>query len=781
MKKIILTILVLTATISVIAQGPQGFNYQAVLRDNSQQILGSQAVELRVTLTSSNGLTTYYQEVHNVTTTAQGLISVVIGNGSDPTGTLENVPWGTDQITMKTEVKIGTGTTFTDLGSQPLQAVPYALYANNTKEIESSPTATDDEPIFVVRNKLGQIVFAVYQSGVRVYVENGTKGIKGAKGGFAVGGLSGTKESAEYLRITSDSVRVYIDDNAKGAKGGFAIGGLSGTKSTNSYFNVSTDVAGIINPSQNRVLWYPLKNAFLVGRVLVEHPDSVGTNSFASGYESKAKGDYSQSMGFESIARGIYATAIGKNALALGNSSFALGDGAKTTAASTNSFAFGKNTEAKATNSFAFGNGAVATAMGSFAFGAGGRDSTGASVAVSTEAAGLNSFAFGLGAKAYGLNSFSIGTGTTTTASGENALAMGYGTTASARFAFAAGFKNKASGRSATAWGGMNYSNSEQYNIASGDASTAWGAKTVASGLISTAWGSNTSALGWNSTAWGNYSTAKGYCTTAWGSNSLAQNDYSTAWLSGKALGYRTTAGGNGVVANAFNSFVVGRANDTIYNHTEINYYDNKSPWSYIEWYSDDPLFVVGNGEYHPAVGTKNALTVLKDGTTIVGWNTSVANSTSNPSARYNLSVKNPRDAGYRFYVHGNAGGTSAWNSTSDARMKKNIKTIDNPLQKVLGLRGVSFEWIDDTKPGKQIGFIAQETLNVLPEVVTGTEQTTYSMQYAPITALLVEAIKEQQKVIDELRTKNEKLEAAIKEIDNIKAELESIKKLLSK
>lgn len=329
--------------------------------------------------------------------------------------------------------------------------------------------------------------------------------------------------------------------------------------------------------------------------------------------------------------------------------------------------------------------------------------------------------------------------------------------------------------------GGVRYSNSEQFNTASGDAATAWGAKTVASGLLSTTWGSNTSASGWNATAWGNNSVAKGFCTTAWGTSSLAQNNYSTAWLSGRALGYQTTAGGFGVVANAFNSFVIGRANDTIYNHKDINYYDNKSPWSYIEWYDDDPLFVVGNGYDHPAYGKSNAFTVLKDGTTIIGWNTSVANSTSNPDARYILSVKNPRDAGYKFYVHGNAGGTGSWNTTSDARLKKNIKTIESPLSKVLKLRGVSYEWLDETKSGKQIGFIAQETLEVLPEVVTGTEQTTYSMQYAPITALLVEAIKEQQKLIEELRSKNSKLEEKVKEIDNLKAELEAIKKLLTK
>ena len=106
--------------------------------------------------------------------------------------------------------------------------------------MESSPTATDEDPIFVVKNKLGQIVFAVYQEGVRVFVDDGTTPTKGTKGGFAVGGLSGSKASPEYFRITADSARVWVNESAKGAKGGFAVGGLSGAKlQTNNFLQLT--------------------------------------------------------------------------------------------------------------------------------------------------------------------------------------------------------------------------------------------------------------------------------------------------------------------------------------------------------------------------------------------------------------------------------------------------------------------------------------------------------------------------------------------------------------
>ena len=74
-------------------------------------------------------------------------------------------------------------------------------------------------------------------------------------------------------------------------------------------------------------------------------------------------------------------------------------------------------------------------------------------------------------------------------------------------------------------------------------------------------------------------------------------------------------------------------------------------------------------------------------------------------------------------------------------------------------LRGVNFEWkdLENHEEGLHIGFIAQEAEKIIPEVVDDKGKY-YSMQYAPITALLVEAIKEQQKMIEELKQEIEKL-----------------------
>jgi len=97
----------------------------------------------------------------------------------------------------------------------------------------------------------------------------------------------------------------------------------------------------------------------------------------------------------------------------------------------------------------------------------------------------------------------------------------------------------------------------------------------------------------------------------------------------------------------------------------------------------------------------------------------------------------------------------------SDRRIKDNIETIENGLDKVLRLRGTTFTRTDlEDKNKKHIGLIAQEVLEVIPEVVGGTEDTSYSVSYGEIVAVLIEAIKEQQIQIEEQNKRIAFLEA---------------------
>jgi len=106
--------------------------------------------------------------------------------------------------------------------------------------------------------------------------------------------------------------------------------------------------------------------------------------------------------------------------------------------------------------------------------------------------------------------------------------------------------------------------------------------------------------------------------------------------------------------------------------------------------------------------------------------------------------------------------------STSDERLKENVKTIDSSLSKVLQIRGVEFDWKELTEEekktihgneGHDVGVIAQEIEKVLPEVVTERENGYKAVKYEKIVPLLIEAIKEQSDTIEKLTERINKLE----------------------
>ena len=84
-------------------------------------------------------------------------------------------------------------------------------------------------------------------------------------------------------------------------------------------------------------------------------------------------------------------------------------------------------------------------------------------------------------------------------------------------------------------------------------------------------------------------------------------------------------------------------------------------------------------------------------------------------------------------------------NQASDARLKENVSPIDNALDKVLKLNGVTFNWVDRVRGGddKKIGLIAQDVINVVPELVGKTPDGYLTVNYKDIPALLIEAIKQ--------------------------------------
>jgi hypothetical protein len=106
----------------------------------------------------------------------------------------------------------------------------------------------------------------------------------------------------------------------------------------------------------------------------------------------------------------------------------------------------------------------------------------------------------------------------------------------------------------------------------------------------------------------------------------------------------------------------------------------------------------------------------------------------------------------YELDVSGTIRATGDVIAYSDARVKENINTITDALTKVISLRGVSYTRKDTDDKSEKVGVIAQEVLEVLPQVVSQDDKGQYSVAYGNMVGVLIEAIKEQQKQIDELK-----------------------------
>jgi predicted phage tail protein len=115
----------------------------------------------------------------------------------------------------------------------------------------------------------------------------------------------------------------------------------------------------------------------------------------------------------------------------------------------------------------------------------------------------------------------------------------------------------------------------------------------------------------------------------------------------------------------------------------------------------------------------------------------------------------------------------------SDIRLKKDVKTTEYGLTEVMKLRPVNYTWRDNDR--KDLGFIAQEIKEILPELVlvSDDEMNTLLMYYNGVIPVLVKAMQEQQKIIENQSAAIELLKAENKDIQELKASIsEKLKEL---
>jgi hypothetical protein len=134
------------------------------------------------------------------------------------------------------------------------------------------------------------------------------------------------------------------------------------------------------------------------------------------------------------------------------------------------------------------------------------------------------------------------------------------------------------------------------------------------------------------------------------------------------------------------------------------------------------------------------------------------------PSGNVGVGTSSPA---VRFQVGVNGDGTVAransWTTFSDERFKKDIAPIDNALDKVDQMGGYYYNWKTGDDQSRQAGLLAQEVEQVLPEIVNTDDNGYKSVDYGKMNALLLQAIKEQQRQIEALQTKIDGMEKTAK------------------
>lgn len=690
MKKLLFYLAALMSLVGhLYAQAPKGFRYQAVIRDASGLPVPDRLIGMRISIlaSSESGPVVYCEEQQN-TTNSFGIVSLSVGKGTPVIGALDTISWGGSKHFLKVDVDLdGTGN-WKEAGISEILSVPYALYAeqgaNKPKvEIKGTLNYPSDSALFEVKDRNGNTVFAVYEDGVQVIVnEEG----KGGRGGFAVGGRRAGKGTMveDIFKVTPDSVGIYLSSGSgKGGRGGFAVGGRGAGKGLpEEYLRITRD--------STRVFTADPVNGFAVG--------NIGTNpqkymkltpeNYAIGHRAGLK-----------LKEGLYNSFMGYEA------------GTNTGAGNSNIFLGYQAGYSNATGSYNVFIGNLA-----------GYRNTGSE---SDPYAGSYNIFIG---HSSGLNNT---TGSVNCFIGRSS---GYNNTIGSANIFVGeyagyfnenGYRNVFVGKES---GWNNTSGSDNtflgfnsgWNNSTGQQNTFLGAS---SGYQLTAGRGNT-FLGYNSgsgATLGNYNVCVGGYS---GYGNIGSNNV----LLGYGAGQSSTGNGNIFIGYNAGSYETGS------NKLYIANSNTSKPLIYGDFGALFP-FVVING---------------------------------NGADRTNDSVV--------FFVNGKSAGLFNWSALSDYRLKESVQTIGHALETVMHLRGVEFQWIDKSKfdHKRHIGFIAQEVEPYLPEVVNKSSNGMYSLDYPSMTAILLEAIKQQQYQIEELRQQ-------VSEYRELKAELDALKQELKK
>ena len=206
MKKLLLIISFISYTLTSLAQAPNNFNYQAVARDASGNLLANQNVNFRISIlqTSAVGIAVYV-ETHAKITNAYGQATLIIGGGTVITGNFSTINWGSNSYYLKTEMDATGGNNYSVMGTTQLLSVPYALYSN-TSGNGGGTTYTSGSGI----NINGNIISNTASDQTITLTGTGTTTVTGTYPNFTIGS---TDNSINYTPGNGISINGNIISN----------------------------------------------------------------------------------------------------------------------------------------------------------------------------------------------------------------------------------------------------------------------------------------------------------------------------------------------------------------------------------------------------------------------------------------------------------------------------------------------------------------------------------------------------------------------------------------
>ncbi len=274
-SKCIFTLSFLLLGVTVLAQTPEGINYQAVIRKTDGSLVANTTIAIRIQLKQNSATgTVVYSERQSVITSQYGLVNFVIGQGTVLSGTFSTINWSTGNYWVSLGVDFANGTNYLDYGSQRLMSAPYALYAktagvqlNQWRYGATAPAAAlGNIGDFYLNTATGDVH---YKSAASTWTLTGN--IKGPQGNVGATGPQGPAGATGATGVTGPA-------GAQGIAGTNGINGTNGTAVLNGNTNpaAGTGVNGdfYINTATNTI-YGPKANGAWPGGVSLVGPAGV--------------------------------------------------------------------------------------------------------------------------------------------------------------------------------------------------------------------------------------------------------------------------------------------------------------------------------------------------------------------------------------------------------------------------------------------------------------------------------------------------------------------------